>query len=205
VSVRGRLLVAAVGVVALTTATAGTAGTASADPAPARSAAAAGCDGVRVVVDYNELGGADRTACAAPGTAAEVFDAAGFALEFVPQQPGFVCRVTGLPESGPCFDGDAYWSLWWSDGDAEWTYATLGVTALEVPAGGLVGFAWHEGDGDAAPPDAHSVGTAAGDDASGVPEPATDDEGGVPGWTLGLVALVVLAAAAVPLLRRRRA
>lgn len=166
----------------------------------------AGCDGVRVVVDPGELGGEDTAACVRPGTAAEAFEEAGFTLDFVPIQPGFVCRVDGRPANGPCTDGTAYWSLWWSDGETDWTYATLGVTSLEVPAGGAVGFAWHQGKGDAEPPD-QPVGAAADHFVEDVVAPPAEDRGddGRRLLTYGGIALLVLGAAAVPILRRRRA
>lgn len=164
------------------------------------------CEGVTVVVDYGDLDRALHVDCAAPGTAAEVFDDAGIALEYLPQQPGFVCRVGGAPKAGPCFDGDAYWSLWSSD-EGEWAYATLGVSQLEVPAGGSVGFAWHRGEGDAVPPDFPLA-----DGASTTPtDESTDDtaddaeDGGIPLWAVGGVAVLVLGAAAVPVIRRRGA
>lgn len=179
---------------------------------PATDATAADCDGVAVLVDPGALGGSDTTACVTETTASAAFDAAGISLEFLPQQQGFVCRIDGRPADGPCFDGDAYWSLWWSDGSQDWAYATLGVTALEVPNGGAVAFTWHEGAGSAVPPETDveqlvttTEGTA--DATPSVPgdsqESSADD--GVPGWGLGVVVVVVLLGALVPLLRRRAA
>ncbi len=190
-------------------------------PTAVATPAAAACEGVTVVVDHHTLGGEDLVDCAHAGTAAEAFDEVGVALEFLPQQPGFVCRVGGLPESGPCFDGDAYWSLWWSDGSTEWTYASLGVTALEIPAGGAVAFSWHEGDGDAGPPtvvdpaDRGCPDWPVCDDQVAAPaEPGSEAEadssdpsagdGSFPVWAAAGLAALVLGAAAVPLARRRR-
>ncbi|WP_141012784.1 hypothetical protein [Nocardioides sambongensis] len=152
--------------------TGATAAPAGATSTSTSSASAPLCDGVAVLVDAGGLGGADTVACVAETGAAAAFDAAGVGLEFLPQQPGFVCRVAGRPAEGPCFDGDAYWSLWWSDGSHGWTYATLGVTALEIPAGGAVAFAWHQGEGSASAPDLavpelrESAGTTPGTGAS---------------------------------------
>lgn len=180
--------------------------TASATPATAAPVEATCEDGVRVVVDYNELGGEDRTACRPPATAADLFDEAGFDLEYVPQLGDFVCRVTGVPADGPCTGTDAYWSLWWSDGETGWTYASLGVTSLEVPAGGAVGFAWHEGGGEADPPD-RAVGDAepsAEQTASEDPKPTSSGDRLPVVAIVGLAALVLLTGAIPLVLRRRR-
>lgn len=128
---------------------------------PAAPVAAAGCssaDGVTVVVDFHELGGGVQTACVADGggqTAAELFPAAGFPLDYVQRQPGFVCRVSGKPADNPCVNtppADAYWGLYWSDGKSgRWTYATSGAGGQHVPDGGYVGFSW-QGGGDSTPP-----------------------------------------------------
>ena len=93
--------------------------------APVPPASAAACStghGVTVVVDFHELGGGVQTGCVADGagdTAAELFPAAGFSLSYVQRQPGFVCRVEGVPAEDPCVNtppADAYWALYWSDG-----------------------------------------------------------------------------------------
>lgn len=180
--------------------------TAGATPATAAPVEAACEEGVTVVVDYNELGGEDRTACRPPAAAADLFDEAGFDLEYVPQLGDFVCRVTGVPADGPCAGTDAYWSLWWSDGETEWTYASLGVTSLEVPAGGAVGFAWHEGGGEADPPD-RAVGAAvpSAQTTSEDANAATPSDDRLPVVAiLGLAALVLLTGAVPLVLRRRR-
>ncbi|MFC5729649.1 hypothetical protein [Nocardioides vastitatis] len=171
---------------------------------------------VAVVVDFNELGGDTRVAChPSGGTAAEVFEDAGFPLTYARGMQGFVCSVSGLPKEGPCTEGDSYWSLWWSAGPEGWAYATLGADQLEIEPGGHLGFAWHEGEGDAAPPEVTIDGTgsveAGGDEAvsegaleSAVTETDQPSRDGAPTWVLVAGVVVVLcAAAAVPLLRRR--
>lgn len=130
---------------------------------PAAPAAAAGCasaDGVTVVVDFHELGGGVQTACVADGggqTASQLFPAAGFPLDYVQRQPGFVCRVSGEPADSSCANtppADAYWALYWSDGKSgRWAYATSGAGGQHVPDGGYVGFSW-QGSDDSAPPGA---------------------------------------------------
>lgn len=174
-----------------------------------------------MVVDFNQLGGETRVACApGGGTAARLFERSGFPLVTTdaPAIPGFVCRVSGLPTDGPCGQGNAYWSLWWSagpDGDSssEWTYSTLGVVQLEIEPGSYLGFAWHQGDDSVRPPDVALPGDGAvaaqGEDdvvrgADPVPPQAAEDTGGPATWLLVAGAVVVLGAASVVPLRRRR-
>lgn len=120
---------------------------------PAPSASAAGCStarGVTVVVDFHELGGGVQTGCVADGAgdaASTLFPAAGFSLSYVRRQPGFVCRVDGAPADDPCMNtppADAYWALYWSDGESgSWSYSTSGVGGLRVPEGGYVALSWN--------------------------------------------------------------
>ena len=185
----------------------------AAAPAAAVEPCASG-HGVRVVVDFHELGGGLQEACDETGggrTAARLFADSGFRLTFVQRQAGFVCRVSGLPADDPCVNTppqDAYWSLWWSDGSSEkWTYASLSADSLTVPDGGRVALSWSQGSGSrppgaaagadgprAAPPDA-TTSTAKG--------PDTDD--GLPGWVAPTVVVVLFAAAGTfGVVRRRR-
>ena len=117
--------------------------------APAEAAVCADAGGVSVVVDFRELGGGVSTSCDADGggkSAATLFLDAGFALTYVQRQPGFVCRIDGIPTSDPCVatpPASAYWGLYWSNGTSgSWSYSSLGVGSLTVPAGGSVAFAW---------------------------------------------------------------
>ena len=128
---------------------------------PAAPASAAGCPtdhGVTVVVDFHQLGGGVQTACVAGGggqTASQLFPEAGFPLEYVQRQPGFVCQVSGKPADDPCAStppADAYWGLYWSDGESgRWAYATSGAGGQRVPDGGYVAFSW-QGSDDSTPP-----------------------------------------------------
>ncbi len=131
---------------------------------PTTSAAyAATCSsagGVSVVVDFQQLGGGVQSACVSDGggrLGSDLFTQAGFALTYVQRQPGFVCRVEGLPtaEQDPCVttpDASAYWSLWWTDGTTgRWTYSTSNVGGLRVPDGGYVAFSWNTGSRPAPP------------------------------------------------------
>ncbi len=121
-----------------------------ATPAPASAATCSSTHGVSIVVDFHELGGGVRTACVADGggrLASDLFPAAGFSLDYVQRQPGFVCRVSGVPASDPCVNtpaADAYWGLWWSDGKTgSWSYASSGAASLRVPEGGYAAFSWN--------------------------------------------------------------
>ena len=125
--------------------------------APASAAACTTTSGVTVVVDFHELGGGLRQVCD-PGSGqdgGERFDDAGFDLDRVQRQPGFVCRVNGAPADDPCVNtppSDAYWSLWWSDGESgSWTYATQGIDSLVVPDGGSIALSW-KGSSESSPP-----------------------------------------------------
>ncbi|CAM3547268.1 hypothetical protein NOZE110980_03610 [Nocardioides zeicaulis] len=122
-----------------------------------------------MVVDYRELGGSTATACATDGggeSAAAVFASVGVDLTYAARQPGFVCRVEGVPTSDPCVNTsptNAYWGLWWSDGSSgSWTYSSSGVGSLTVPAGGSVAWSWQQdrGGSPAAPAVAPPVGLA---------------------------------------------
>jgi hypothetical protein len=113
----------------------------------------AGSKGVTVVVDYHQLGGQTRTVCRKRDggkLASALFPSSGFALDYVPRDPGFVCRVHKKPSASACANtppANAYWGLFWSNGKTgRWKYAALGVTSLRIPAGGSVAFSWQGND-----------------------------------------------------------
>lgn len=116
---------------------------------PADAAVCSSDTGVTVVVDFHELGGGVQTVCDPGGggkTAADLFPANGFPLDYVQRQPGFVCRVSGKPADDPCVNtppADAYWGLFWSNGtNGQWSYASSGAGSLSIPDGGSVAFSW---------------------------------------------------------------
>lgn len=162
----------------------GSAGVAVGGAAPAYGAVGrcAKGTGVTVVVDYGSLGGSTRIACDSNGggqTASGVFSDTGFPLTRVAQFPGAVCRVSGLP--GAATDScvrmppaDAYWGLFWSDGDpATWVYSTVGVDGLKVPKGGSLAWRWQDSTTRKLPrvlPNALPTGAAAAN-ASPTPSP----------------------------------
>ena len=125
-------------------------------PGPATAAGYCSGPGVNVVVDFGALGGGIQKGCDATGNrnAAQAFETTGHHLSYAQRQPGFVCRVDGVPASDPCVNtspADAYWGLYWSDGTSGWKYSSVAVTSLSVPAGATVAFSWQNG-GDADPP-----------------------------------------------------
>ncbi len=126
--------------------------------APARAEACSTATGVTVVVDFNGLGGGVQGACLADGggeKASVLFEEGGFALTYAQREPGFVCRVAGVPTSDPCVNtspANAYWGLWWSDGkNGRWTYSSLGAASLRIPDGGYAAFSWDDVEGSAEP------------------------------------------------------
>ena len=125
--------------------------------APASAALCSG-NGVNVVVDFNGLGGGVQKGCAPNGanrTGDYVFPAAGFALTYARNQPGFVCRVKGTPSNDPCLNtspANAYWGLYWSDGKSgTWKYSSTGVGSVKVASGGFLSFSWQNGGANDAP------------------------------------------------------
>jgi hypothetical protein len=167
--------------VALTSAAAA-AGTAV---APAHAATCPSASGVSVVVDFGGLGGGVQSACD-PGsgeTAWKQLEDTGFALTTVQRQPGFVCRVKGLPgeETEACVDTppeDAYWALFWSDGKSgAWQYSSVGAASLKVPEGGSVALAWQSSESQRLP------GAAPPEHASQSPSPEPTTPSGNDGGT----------------------
>lgn len=146
-------------------------------PAPAYAEPCSSDTGVTVVVDFQELGGGLQQVCDAGGggqRASALFPDNGFPLTYVQRQPGFVCRVSEVPADDPCVNtppADAYWGLWWSDGESGmWSYSSVGVASLTIPDGGSVAFSWNgsstRSEPGAPPPD-HTT-----DEPSQEPEPS---------------------------------
>ncbi|WP_181310440.1 hypothetical protein [Nocardioides campestrisoli] len=193
------------------TATAMATGTATGD-------AAEGCppSGVTVVVDFGELAAdpaeALRTACdpdVADERAYTSIEDAGFDLEDATREPGFLCRVAGVPTTDPCVKAapaDAYWGLWWADGEGgDWVYASQGAGTLRTPEGGLLGLAWHQGAGESSPPSLAPDEVVPGGADVSAPQPGAAEEpedGSLPLW-VPASALAALLAAGVLVTRRR--
>lgn len=121
-------------------------------PVPGASAAPCGSgQGVTVVVDFGAQGQGLHTTCDPAGaskTAAQLLDAA-YGVTYVQRQPGFLCRINGVPAEDPCVNtppATAYWGLFHSDGrSGSWVYSSLGAGGVKVPDGGYVGVAWQSG------------------------------------------------------------
>ena len=189
---------------------------------PASAAGCASAHGVTLVVDFNGLGRESVQRCIASGggsTAARLLERSGFPLTYVQRQPGFVCRVSGLPRQDPCVNtppADAYWSLWWSDGSTgTWSYATTSAGSLQVPDGGYVALAWDQVEGDPTPsltPASHGARATAGRasapadaPSSTAGDPPASGDGGLPTWVAPAgIGLLFAAAGGTALLRRRR-
>lgn len=141
-------------------------------PPPAEAAGYCSGSGVNVVVDFGALGDGIQKGCDASGnrSAAQAFENTGHHLTYASNQPGFVCRVDGVPAADPCVNtspANAYWGLYWSDGTSGWRYASVAVGSLTVPAGATVALSWQNG-GDADPP-----GTAPASAPAPPPAPAS--------------------------------
>lgn len=144
--------------------------------APGPAAAAPGCAGVSVVVDFAALGAPGLRGCATtppePGTGLTGLDAlraADVAVEGTAQWgDAFVCRVEGRP--GPTEDvvvdgartvraacvrtppQDASWSVWTATEGEGWQYASVGVTDLALTGTDALGLVFSTGDGAPQPP-----------------------------------------------------
>ena len=137
-------------------------GAAAGQVAPGPAGAAGGyCakgSGVTVVVDNGPLGGGSSVGCDPNGAntaGSTVVPRAGYSLTYVQRQPGFVCKVAGAPASATCGNtppADAYWGLFWSDGTSgTWSYSSVGIGSLKVPAGGFIGWRFQGSDARTAP------------------------------------------------------
>lgn len=120
------------------------------------------CDGVVVEVNFAGQGETVKACVAINGTsevAKDVLGQAGVSIEGTKAYgDAVVCRVNGVPsatealvvegeephlesceEFPPAF---AYWALWVKDSDdAEWDYATEGVSSLQLSSGQSIGLA----------------------------------------------------------------
>ncbi len=117
---------------------------ATAAAAPLLQGHAQSCSGVWLVVDFGDLGGGTRTACAPAGTHGSGRDAlvgAGFTIDFRAQM---LHRIDGLPADG-AIRNDHYWSYWQStrnsDGSyAAWKYSNLGAAGTRPEQGTAEGW-----------------------------------------------------------------
>jgi hypothetical protein len=108
--------------------------------------------GVTVVVDYGGLKGGTKIGCDPDGAGrrgSDVVPAAGFPLEYVTNEPGFVCSISNKPDPvKSCHrtpPASAFWGLYWSDGSGGWNWSSSGIAELKVPEGGSIGWRWQDG------------------------------------------------------------
>lgn len=130
--------------------------------APAAAASGGACpsldDGVTVVVDFQHLGGGAVVRCAPgdPDSGLAALAAAGFRVDQIANQPGFVCRIDGLPgpEDEDCADtppAKAYWGYSHAERGGSWSYAGSGAHVYDPPVGSVEGWAFN-GDGGSTQP-----------------------------------------------------
>ena len=88
-----------------------------------------------VVVDFAGLGGEVVAGCApSPASGVDALAQAGFDMTAVQSDPGFICRIDGLPdtESEDCADtppASASWSYWTAELGGAWKYSSTGATS----------------------------------------------------------------------------
>lgn len=123
---------------------------ATAVPVPA---AAAGCDGVTVIVDFRGLGGGVQQRCApgSPSSGIEALTTAHFGYTYASRQPGFVCRIDNLPsaDADKCVNASpssAYWSYWHASPGGSWSYSNQGAATYVPPRGSVEGWAFGAGE-----------------------------------------------------------
>lgn len=120
--------------------------------APAGAAACTGDDGVTVVVDSTAVGGGIRVACAPgdPASGLAALTAAGFGVDEVASQAGFVCRIDGAPSDQGCQQtppADAYWGYWHAERGGSWSYSRAGAGSRDPAPGSVEGWAFTTGGG----------------------------------------------------------
>ena len=173
--------------------------------------------GVTVVVDATELGGAVEVGCAAaPATGTEALTQAGFVD--TRDDAGMICAISGLPDPCPTTFEGTYWSYWYA-ADGAWQGYLEGSDTAVPAAGGVEGWRWS--DGTAGPgvdlaaltttsPEPEA--TAAASEAAPTPTvavtssqaEAVEDDGGVPlPLVLAIVAVVAVGITAGVVARRR--
>ena len=172
-------------------------------------------NGITVVVDLTDLGGAVEVGCAPDAaTGTEALQVAGFTE--TRDAASMICAIDGAPDPCPeTFEG-SFWSYWFAAPDGQWESYMEGPDTAVPVAGQLEG--WRYSDGTAGPTvepaavvgaagsaeTAETAETAAADDESApVAAEEPTDAGPSPAVLGGLGLLAVLAGAAVLIGRRR--
>jgi hypothetical protein len=120
--------------------------------APANPARAAGCTSpsVAVVVDFRHFGGGIQRGCVAPGGTGLQVLATVFGVTQVQREPGFVCRINGLPTEAQdaCVNtppSNAYWAYFHGRAGSDWVYSAAGAATYVPPPGTVEGWAFGAG------------------------------------------------------------
>ena len=113
---------------------------------------------VTVVVDFGDLGGGVNVRCAPQGADGikSGFDALEHANITYEQSGGYLCRIAGKPESGPCNNrpgAGPYWAYYYAKRGEPWKYSSYGAGTRKPPPGSAEGWAYADADGHASPPD----------------------------------------------------
>jgi len=108
-------------------------------------------DGIIVVVDPGPLGGSVTARCVttSPANGVQALRDAGHRVDFVPNQPGFVCQVDRRPDPCNMAPAHAYWSYWYAEKGGTWRYSNIGAGDPSTPRAQVEG--WRFGDGSSAP------------------------------------------------------
>lgn len=114
----------------------------AAPAAPASAAACSGRSGVTVVVN--------STVYCAPGDPVSGMAAlqAVASVVQVQTQPGFVCRIDGVPAADPCVrtpPTTAYWSYWHAQPGGTWQYSDVGAASYNPAPGSVEGWSFGSG------------------------------------------------------------
>ncbi len=118
---------------------------------PAAAAGNGSCtdpDGVTVVVDFTDVGGAVETGCAtAPTTGTDALQTAGFVD--LRDASGLICAIDAMPDPCPATFTGSYWSYWFAAPGGEWQSYLVGSDTSTPAPGSVEG--WRYSDGTAGP------------------------------------------------------
>lgn len=99
---------------------------------------------ITIVIDFNELGGGVNVRCA-PQPVDSGFDAFKRSNIAVDDYRGFVCRIAGKPDNGPCDRFPAsnyYWVYWLAPRGGTWCYSQVGAGNRTPPPGSVEGWSF---------------------------------------------------------------
>ncbi|MDQ1643720.1 MAG: hypothetical protein QOJ90_3071 [Actinomycetota bacterium] len=159
------------------------------------AAAVNGCTGVTVVV---QSGSAPNVRCASgdPSSGLAALAATGHSVEYVRNQPGFVCKIDGQPADVSCGrppPTNAYWSYWYRTAcSTTWRYSSTGAGQRNPKRGETEG--WRFGSGSQPP--AYSTTTGCATAPAPKPTPAKTTHAATKQATQPPRANVVVSAAA---------